>query len=379
MINTYLGRKNPSGKYVFVSYSHADGEAVSKLLSALNDYGADFWYDAELKTGQNWLKKVEEVTANKNCCGILYLVSPDFIFSEACLKEFDMAESLEKSHKKFGTAYVLMGDGDPMNLQNFLSVSTQKLLGTHPADFDKILERTGHFSKKFDKDRIYKTGAFGRTDDDGLVNSLIKDVFATWGCLSQESGKIDALAEDGLTDANYRIKTSCRIVENVVNGQDAEWKVFAYNGDTISAIFVSDELYGAACRSLAVSVMDYINDGLFLDKGDARLKEKHIELEPSCAECLKKDGNGKAIRFLRAAEHENNYPQLKEVLEKAPLTDSIDDGYFFVGDSQGNILFADRGSDDVYRQINVDACASIIPVIDIDYNKYKKYLLGKNL
>lgn len=132
MINTYLGRKNPSGKYVFVSYSHADGEAVSKLLSALNDYGADFWYDAELKTGQNWLKKVEEVTANKNCCGILYLVSPDFIFSEACLKEFDMAESLEKSHKKFGTAYVLMGDGDPMNLQNFLSVSTQKLLGTHP-------------------------------------------------------------------------------------------------------------------------------------------------------------------------------------------------------------------------------------------------------
>lgn len=47
--------------------------------------------------------------------------------------------------------------------------------------------------------------------------------------------------------------------------------------------------------------------------------------------------------------------------------------------SQGNILFADRGSDDVYRHINVGACASLIPVIDIDYNKYKKYLLGKNI
>lgn len=380
MSKTYLERKNPSGAYAFISYSHADGEAVGKLLAALNDYGADFWYDTKLKTGQNWLKKVEEVTADKNCCGILYFISANFIFSEACLKEFDMFEQLEKTHEKFNAAYILLDKEDPANLQNFLSSATKNLLSAYPADFDKIIQRTGYFSQKFDKDKIYKTAAVDKIDDDNLVTTLVKDVFATWGCMSQESGKMDALLEDGLVTADYRVKADCRIVENVVKGQDAEWKVFAYNGDTLSAVLVSDELYAATCLSLAAGAMDGINDNLNIpaNADDARAREKRIKMDADFIACLKADSNGKVIRFLRAAEHENNYMQLKEALEKVPLTDPSDDGYFFVQDNQGKLLFADRGSEDVYRYIHVDAYASIVPVIDIDYNKYKLYLQNKN-
>lgn len=374
MGKTYFEKKNPSGAYAFISYSHADGEAVERLLAALNDYGADFWYDAALKTGQNWLDKVKEVTADKSCCGILYFVSRNFIFSEACLKEFDILADLEKTHKKFGAAYILLDDEDPVSFQGFIASATKSLLSEHPAEFDKIIQRTGYFSKNFDRDRIYKTSSFGATDNDALVTALAKDVFASWGCMSQESGKIDALLSDGLVTADYRVKTGCRIVENLVRGQDAEWKVFAYNGDTLSAVLVAEELYGAKCLSLAAGAMDAVSDGI----NGADANEKHLQMDADFISCLKTDARGKAVRFLRAAEHENHYLRIKEALEKIPLTDPSDDGYFFVQDSQGGLLFADRGSEDVYRDIHVDAYASLVPVIDIDYNKYRLYLQNKN-
>ena len=293
-----------------------------------------------------------------------------------------MIDQLVKTHEKFNAAYVLLDTEDPVNLQNFLSTATTKLLSAYPAELNKIIQRIGYFSNEFDKDKIYRTVSFDKIDNDEFVNTLIKDVFATWGCLSQESGKIDALVDDGLVTSDYRIKADCRIIENVVKGQDAEWKVFAYNGDSISAVLVCDEIYGATCLSLAADAMDGINDNLNiscnLDVDTDGAHEKHLKLDEGFVTCLKADVNGKVVRFLRAGEHENNYLQLKEALEKVPLTDAADDGYFFVQDNQGKLLFADRGSEDVYRHIHVDAYASIIPVIDIDYNKYKAYLQSKN-
>ena len=46
----------------------------------------------------------------------------------------------------------------------------------------------------------------------------------------------------------------------------------------------------------------------------------------------------------------------------------------FVVDNQDNVLFADRESSDVYRHIHVDAYASVVPIIDIDLNKYRAYV-----
>lgn len=381
MSKTFLERKNPDGPYMFISYSHADGEAVGKMLTALNDSGADFWYDVKLRGGQNWFDKVKEVTANKNCVGIIYVLSPDFIFSGACFKEFNLLDELKKTHENFYEYYILTDDEKPENFNSFIRSVRRKLLDKCADNEDEIMERTGEYKKKFDQDVIYRMAAKGGLDDDNFVRAVFSDAFAARGCASEENGKIDALVEDGLVDRNYRIKSDCALVTGVVNRREAEWKVFSYNGNTLSAILVSDELYAATCRSLSPNVMSEINkfvNALGREDVDEKTKrEKHFEFDAEFLQCLNGYPQGNAIRFLRSAEHENNYLQLKEALGKVASADAADDGYFFVVDNQDNVLFADRESSDVYRHIHVDAYAGVFPVIDVDLNKYRAYVAKK--
>ncbi|MCM1306895.1 MAG: toll/interleukin-1 receptor domain-containing protein [Bacteroides sp.] len=378
MSKTYLDRKDPRGSYVFISYSHEDAQYVGKALTALNEYGADFWYDVKLKTGENWINKVEEVVENKNCRGILYFISANFLFSSACLKEFDMYKKLKEERKDFDVAFVLLDEVKVDDLNTFLNNATRRLLDLHPKELNKILQNVNHFTTSFDNDSIHQIVSGDEIDGDLFINSIFKDVFATWGCASDETGKIDALLDDYLINRNYCLKERSRIVENVVNGKDVEWKVFAYSGDTISAILVSDELYDATCVSLAKNAMETINDNIIAAREskaeDDAIKSKHIKFSNGFFNCIKADDEGNVVRYLRAIEHEKNYLQLKDALVKVPLSDQSDDGYFFVQDNQGNLVFADRGSEDVFRHIHVDAYASIIPVIDVDYNKYKEFL-----
>ncbi len=380
MSKTYLDRKNPEGPYVFISYSHKDGEEVGRILTALNECGADFWYDIKLRGGQDWIERVKEITSSKKCVGILYFISANSIISDACFEEFKMLEELKNTHEKFDALYVLLDDEEPNGLDEFFD-NADSILKEKGYDRKTRVTRITDISESFDQNKIYRTVTRAKIDDDAFVKGIFKDVFSAWGCASEESGKIDVLKEDELVDINYRLKTKSRIIVDLVRGGDAEWKVFSYNGDTLSAILVSDELYAATCLSLAKGAMDAINDNVNLsldpDKDDESKREKHFRFDEEFLQCLKKDGDGNVIRYLRAAEHENSYLQVKEALEKVPVPDSVDDGYFFVQDNQGTLLFADRGSSDVYRHIHVDAYASVIPVIDVDYEKYKAYVLRR--
>lgn len=371
MSKTYLDKRNPDGPYVFISYSHKDGEEVSKILSALSDIGADFWYDIKLRGGHDWTEKVREVTADKSCVGILYFLSENFIYSDACAEEFGMLDELKKSHAGFDAYYILLGDTQYKDWNAFISNAIGKLTALYPQEPLKVLQRATEIDKKFDKNIIYRSFARGAVDSEENVNLLFKEVFSAWGCASEQTGKMDMLIEDGLVDRDYRLKTQSSV--NVGKKcEETEWKAFSYSGDTISAILVSDELLAATSLSFVESTLDGLDESINnpVKSGDG----KYLEFESGFLQCIK-EHDGKKLRFLRAAEHETNYLQLKEALEKVPLNDLVDDGYFFVQGSE-KVLFADRGSPDVYRHIHVDAYASIIPVIDIDYKKYKEYILN---
>lgn len=383
MSKTFLERKNPNGPYVFISYSHADNVAVSKLLTALNDNGADFWYDIKLRGGQNWFDKVKEVTSSKNCVGIIYVLSPEFVFSNACFKEFLLLDELKKTHENFREYYILADETKPDNFNEFMRSVRRRLLDQCLDNEDEIFARTNEYKKRFDQDIIYRMTAMDSIVEDKFVRTVFRDVFSAWGCASEENGKMDTLVEDGLIDSDYRIKTKSYMLTDVVNRSEAEWLAFSYKGNTVSAILIADELYAATCRSLAQNAMVEANKLINIsDKTDADEKlqrEKHFLFEPEFLECLNKDEDGNIARYLCAAEHDRSYMQLKEALMRVPISEAADDGYFFVTDNQDNILFADRASNDVYRHIHVDAYASIFPVIDIDLNKYKEYLTKKGL
>lgn len=60
--------------WVFLSYSHADRDAASKLRNDLQRAGCQVWMDPELKAGQNWTREIER--ALDKASTVVVLVSP---------------------------------------------------------------------------------------------------------------------------------------------------------------------------------------------------------------------------------------------------------------------------------------------------------------
>ncbi|MDE7265737.1 MAG: hypothetical protein K2N52_05640, partial [Clostridia bacterium] len=181
-----------------------------------------------------------------------------------------------------------------------------------------------------------------------------------------------------LVNRDYRIKTRCSINEGK-RREEVEWKVFSYSGNKLSAILVSDKLYAATSFSFIGSMMEGLNAKV--NNPPEEGNGKYLKFDEDFLPCINGFNSGKSLRLLRASEHEESYIQLKEALEKVPINDVEDDGYYFVlgtADGKEKVLFADRGSTDVYRHIHVDAYASIIPVIDFDYEMYKQYIINKS-
>lgn len=382
MSNTYLDRKNSDVPYLFISYSHADKEYLEKLLSALNARGADFWYDREMFEGDDWLERVKNAVFNKNCMGIIYFMSADFVYSDACYEEITLLSELKAAHEKFDYLFVLVGeDGSKPDFESFMESADAYLKAKHKGEARKVNAAMQRIYELFDDAdvgrRIRVAAAKSHIADDAVAEKLYT-AFKNWGCASEETETLNALVRGELVTKDYRIKTKSKISVDTVRGKAVEWKAFSYNGDTVSAILVTDELYKETCRSLAQSTMDKINlrvNLLSANVDNEEKKKKHFEFDEKFLKCLKRDDKGRALRYLKTFEREKYYLQLREALEKISVTDASDDGYFFVTDGNGDILFADRGSADVYGHVHVDAYASVFPVIDIDYAEYKKYVL----
>lgn len=377
MSKNRLTRKNPDGPYIFISYSHKDEEEVTRVLTVLDDRGADFWLDEEnLRTGDDWLKRVKEMSADKRCAGILYFISENFIDSDACFTEFCMLGDLKKSHAKFNGYNFLLGDNKYNGWNAFLSDAMGALLKRHPENPMGITERVTKINAEFNQREIYCSAARSSVDGEDVVNKLYTEIFTASGCVTSHTDKMKILVEDGMVDDGYLLKKTGCSINKGKESVETEWRVFSYSGDTISAVLVvEDEPFKATSLSFVRSTFDGVNDAVNNPPKDG--DGKYINFDSGFLKCIKTDG-GKKLRFLRSAEHEANYLQLKDALLKVPLSDADDDGYFFVQGGDGKILFADRGSPDVYRHIHVDAYASIIPVIDVGYEEYRAYLLNKN-
>ncbi len=88
---TYLDRSvQAQQNYYFVSYSHADKDAVYSVLRGLYDKGANFWYDSELCAGDFWDEKVASKLNDPYCSGVLWFISADSLKSDAVYQEIKL-------------------------------------------------------------------------------------------------------------------------------------------------------------------------------------------------------------------------------------------------------------------------------------------------
>ena len=87
------------GVNIFISYSHKDSEYKDRLerhLAGLKRYSnVNTWVDQQILPGQLWEKEIETQLRNANI--IIQLVSADYLASDFCMKELEIAIERDKS------------------------------------------------------------------------------------------------------------------------------------------------------------------------------------------------------------------------------------------------------------------------------------------
>mgnify|MGYP002818621322 CR=1 FL=1 len=80
--------------FVFVSYSHADGELVFREIRRLHEAGYRIWYDEGIDPGQDWPEHIAKAVIE--CDLFLMFTSPRSAASENCRNEVNLALNRKK-------------------------------------------------------------------------------------------------------------------------------------------------------------------------------------------------------------------------------------------------------------------------------------------
>ena len=80
-----------TGPYIFISYAHADEQAVGSVLENLEQNGVRFWYDDGIEVGSEWPEYIAERLASANL--MIAFVSNAYAVSNNCRKEMHYAVS----------------------------------------------------------------------------------------------------------------------------------------------------------------------------------------------------------------------------------------------------------------------------------------------
>ncbi|MBQ8029445.1 MAG: toll/interleukin-1 receptor domain-containing protein [Clostridia bacterium] len=80
---------------VFISYAHKDMEAVSKIADVLeNKIDCDLWFDKKLHGGEEYFSIIADRILD--CEHFIFVVSPNSVVSDWCIKELEFAMSEKK-------------------------------------------------------------------------------------------------------------------------------------------------------------------------------------------------------------------------------------------------------------------------------------------
>lgn len=88
-LNPYSGKE----PYIFISYAHADEQAVGSVLQNLDRNGVRFWYDDGIEAGNEWPEYIAERLAAADT--MIAFVSNAYAASSNCRKEMHYALSKE--------------------------------------------------------------------------------------------------------------------------------------------------------------------------------------------------------------------------------------------------------------------------------------------
>ena len=124
--------------YAFVSYAHADGEAVAGLFQDMAKAGLRMWYDDGIEGNVEWDERLSQKIRNSAC--VLALVSENYLKSDNCLDELKYAREQKRNVLMIYLEPVTLTGGLAMRFNRYQALMRYECAGR--ADFLQRLSRS---------------------------------------------------------------------------------------------------------------------------------------------------------------------------------------------------------------------------------------------
>lgn len=174
-----------SGKFVFISYSHKDEEAVKEDVGALLSKGVRAWFDVNMRVGEKWTDIANRVLHHENCAGVIFYNSANSFVSEAVQKEQEITRAL--GHKYWAVHL----DSKPTTQ---ISMEAMNLMASKygladPVISKHMMQTMPEQNKMFDE-RIL---CFMRSDSGELVERLYNEIAVPYRLVDNEDNFLSDL------------------------------------------------------------------------------------------------------------------------------------------------------------------------------------------
>lgn len=106
--------------YVFVSYAHANSDAVLPIVNAMSKSKIDLWYDEGITAGSEWPEFIAERVVE--CSKFVLFVSNAYLDSQNCKRELNFAISRKKDILSIFLEDVQLSPGMEMQLGTYQAI-----------------------------------------------------------------------------------------------------------------------------------------------------------------------------------------------------------------------------------------------------------------
>ena len=176
-----------AGKFVFISYSHANKTLVEEDVKALLKMGVRAWYDVNMEIGDTWTDVAEEILRHENCAGVIFYNSPNAFISEAVQKEQNLT-------KKLGLSYW------------YINIDGKKTAAIKRQASNMLADRYGEDSPVFcnyedvinpEQGKMFSDEilCIYRTDSPSTVERIYKEIATVYGMVDNEDTFMDSMSQ----------------------------------------------------------------------------------------------------------------------------------------------------------------------------------------
>lgn len=124
-----------SEPYIFISYAHADADAVLEIVGDMHDRGYRIWYDEGIDAGSEWTECIASHLYGAHL--VLAFVSPAYLASDNCRKELHYALTKKKKTISIFLEETQLSPGMELQLGNIFALMKY----TYPSEayfYDKL-------------------------------------------------------------------------------------------------------------------------------------------------------------------------------------------------------------------------------------------------